>query len=89
MPELKWYYLLDGVARGPFNAVQFEKLIRGKTVTAKTEVSQDGVTWRCFADFLAAAEEERSDSSIMNDVTLLPGEVRLPPDWKTQKWDER
>ena len=86
MPTEQWYYRLDGRAHGPFTSIQFEKLIRGKTVTPQTEVSLDGKNWRTLNSVLASISgvepADPSPSELMNQATLLPGEVSLPPNWK-------
>jgi hypothetical protein len=87
-----WYYRLDGRSHGPFNSVQFAKLIRGGTVRGDTEVSFDGQSWQTLQDALADVPADPPDGASpapaadstdwMNAPTLMPGDVKLPPDWK-------
>ena len=83
MPVEQWYYRLDGRPHGPFTTVQFEKLIRGKTITLNTDVSRDGRTWQTLRDVLAGVPAEDSSSSTSsewtNTPTLVPGDIALPP----------
>ena len=81
-----WYYRLDGRSHGPFNSVQFAKLVRGGTVRADTEVSFDGQTWQtlraALADVPDPPQPAEDPTDWMNAPTLMPGELKLPPDWK-------
>jgi hypothetical protein len=91
-----WYYRLDGRSHGPFNSVQFAKLIRGGTVLPDTEVSFDGQSWQTLNAALAdvpadpptdppagsPADPSAEPLDWMNAPTLMPGELKLPPDWK-------
>jgi hypothetical protein len=84
----QWYYRLDGRSHGPFTPVQFEKLIRGKTVTPSTDVSQDGKTWQSLRDLLAGESADPPTavhSDFMEQQTLLPGECILPPGWRSEQ----
>jgi hypothetical protein len=89
MPAEQWYYRLDGRPHGPFNSVQFEKLIRGKTVTPDTDVSRDGKAWQSLRDLLAGVPaDDPSDTSTsewLNTPTLVPGEITLPAGLTTDK----
>ena len=82
-----WYYRHDGKPHGPFTPAQFEKLIRGRTVTPDTEVSLDGQVWKPLRDIFPPAPEATSDAppDWMTAPTLLPGDINLPPDWKSKK----
>jgi hypothetical protein len=91
-----WYYRLDGQSHGPFNSVQFAKLIRGGTVSGDTEVSFDGQSWQTLSAALAdvpadlpadsttgaPADAPPDSADWMNAPTLMPGDIKLPPDWK-------
>ena len=79
MPADQWFYRLDGKPHGPFTAAQFEKLIRGKTVDADTEVSNDGKAWLTLRQALAMEPDQTQCDSAewMNAPTLLPGQVRI------------
>jgi hypothetical protein len=83
MPAEQWYYRLDGRPHGPFTTVQFDKLIRGKTVTHNTDVSRDGKTWQSLRDLLAGVPADdppsSSTSEWLNTPTLVPGDIVLPP----------
>lgn len=79
----QWYYRMDGRPHGPFTLVQFEKLIRGKTIALNTIVSRDGKIWQSLRDLLAGVPaEDPSDSSTewTNTSTLVPGDLALPPE---------
>lgn len=76
MSDEQWFYRLDGRPHGPFNPVQFEKLIRVKTVTPDTEVSTDGRAWRTLREALADVPTDPPDW--MTAPTLMPGQVRAP-----------
>jgi hypothetical protein len=76
MPPEQWFYRLEGKPHGPFNVAQFQKLIRGHTVTPETEVSTDGQTWQTLRAALAAPPADPQDW--MKAPTLLPGEVPVP-----------
>jgi len=92
LPE-QWFYRLDGRPHGPFTPAQFEKLIRGRTVTLATEVSTDGLTWKTLHELLASASanpETSADSTSadstsadstewMNAPTRLPENPAAPP----------
>jgi hypothetical protein len=83
MPAEQWYYRLDGRSHGPFTPVQFEKLIRGKTVTPTTDVSMDGKTWQTLRDHLAGIPADDPTNSppaeLMDATTLIPSQIALPP----------
>jgi hypothetical protein len=89
IPAEQWYYRLDGRPHGPFTTVQFEKLIRGKTITLNTDVSRDGRIWQSLRDVLAgvpADDPSSSESSEwMNTSTLVPGDITLSPDSTSDK----
>jgi hypothetical protein len=88
----QWFYRLDGRPHGPFTPAQFEKLIRGQTVTLGTEVSIDGHTWKSLREALAdvsarTTTDPEPASPIpdwMNAPTLILGDTALPPSSKPQ-----
>ena len=74
-----WFYRLDGRPHGPFTPMQFEKLIRGHTVTLDTEVSSDGRTWKTLRATMTGEPPDESpptDADWMNAPTLLPNDPR-------------
>ncbi len=87
MATEQWYYRLDGKAHGPFTPFQFDKLIRGHTVTPDTEVSTDGKTWQTLRAALTPVAEDSPPNAAdwMNATTLLPSDARLPPVEKPEK----
>jgi hypothetical protein len=91
MADEQWYYRLDGQAHGPFSSIQFEKLIRGKAVTARTEVSRDGTTWKPLWEVLAAVPDDpppAREPDWMTAPTLLPGEIKVPPSLRKEESSE-
>ena len=81
MSAEQWFYRLDGEPRGPVSPVQCAKLIRGGTVLPDTEVSLDGQTWQTLRAALAdvSSDQPGDTGSWMNAPTLIPGDVKLPP----------
>ncbi len=84
MDAEQWFYKFEGKPHGPFNAVQFEKLVRVRTVSPDTEVSNDGKTWQTLAAALASPADDADATDWMNAPTLMPGDVP-PPTGHTDK----